>query len=89
MIERKSYAKVNIFLKIAGKRENYHEIVSRFVLVDNLYDVVRFEKEFHAFIESKYSTLITDLKAKQKIDDDIKEVLETAINEFKTIFKAD
>mgnify|MGYP005989171393 CR=1 FL=1 len=52
-------------------------------------DVVRFETEFHAFIESKYSSLITDLNAKKKIDDDIKEVLETAINEFKTIFKAD
>jgi len=52
-------------------------------------DIVRFETEFHAFIESKYSSLITDLNAKKKIDDDIKEVLETAINEFKTIFKAD
>ena len=52
-------------------------------------DVVRFENEFHEFIESKYSSLITDLNAKKKIDDDIKEVLETAINEFKTIFKAD
>jgi F-type H+-transporting ATPase subunit alpha len=52
-------------------------------------DVVRFEKEFHEFIESKYSSLITDLNTKKKIDDDIKEVLETAINEFKTIFKAD
>jgi len=52
-------------------------------------DVVRFEKEFHDFIESKYSNIITDLNAKKKIDDDIKEVLETAINEFKTIFKAD
>ncbi|MEA3383235.1 MAG: F0F1 ATP synthase subunit alpha [Campylobacterota bacterium] len=52
-------------------------------------DVVRFETEFHEFIESKYSSLITDLNAKKKIDDDIKEVLETAINEFKTIFKAD
>jgi len=52
-------------------------------------DVVRFETEFHDFIESKYSSLITDLNAKKKIDDDIKEVLETAINEFKTIFKAD
>ena len=52
-------------------------------------DVVRFEKEFHEFIESKYSSLITDLNAKKKVDDDIKEVLETAINEFKTIFKAD
>jgi 4-diphosphocytidyl-2C-methyl-D-erythritol kinase len=30
MIE-KSYAKVNIFLKISNKREQYHELVSRFV----------------------------------------------------------
>jgi len=52
-------------------------------------EVVRFETEFHEFIESKYSSLITDLNAKKKVDDDIKEVLETAINEFKTIFKAD
>ncbi len=52
-------------------------------------DVVKFENEFHEFIESKYSSLLTDLNAKKKIDDDIKEVLETAINEFKTIFKAD
>lgn len=39
----KSYAKVNIFLKIAGKRENYHELVSRFVRVHSLYDVISFE----------------------------------------------
>ena len=52
-------------------------------------DVVRFEEEFHAFIESKYPNIISDLNAKKKVDDDIKEVLETAINEFKTIFKAD
>ena len=51
-------------------------------------DIVKFEKEFHEFVESKYSGLITDLAAKKKVDDDIKEVLETAINEFKTIFKA-
>ncbi|RXJ87412.1 4-(cytidine 5'-diphospho)-2-C-methyl-D-erythritol kinase [Arcobacter sp. CECT 8985] len=38
----KSYAKVNIFLKIAGKRDHYHEIVSRFVRVKNLYDTIRF-----------------------------------------------
>jgi F-type H+/Na+-transporting ATPase subunit alpha len=52
-------------------------------------DVVKFEKEFHEFIESKYPNIITDLNAKKKIDDDIKEVLETAINEFKTIFNAE
>ena len=43
MIE-KSYAKVNIFLKIADKRENYHELVSRFVRVHNLYDIMSFVK---------------------------------------------
>jgi len=44
MIEmsEKSYAKVNIFLKIADKRENYHELVSRFVRVHNLYDTVSY-----------------------------------------------
>ena len=41
---RRSYAKVNIFLKIAGKRGDYHELVSRFVRVKNLYDTVRFVK---------------------------------------------
>ena len=51
-------------------------------------DMVRFENEFHDFIDSKYSSLLTDLKAKKKVDDDIKGVLEAAINEFKTIFKA-
>ena len=40
----KSYAKVNIFLKIADKRDNYHELVSRFVRVHNLYDIVSFVK---------------------------------------------
>jgi F-type H+-transporting ATPase subunit alpha len=59
--------------------------------IDNIepQDVVRYEKEFHEFIESKYSNIISDLDAKKKIDDDIKDVLETAINEFNTIFKAD
>jgi 4-diphosphocytidyl-2-C-methyl-D-erythritol kinase len=41
---QKSYAKVNIFLKITGKRDNYHELVSRFVRVKNLYDIISFEK---------------------------------------------
>ncbi len=41
---QKSYAKVNIFLKIADKRENYHELVSRFVRVHNLYDEMSFTK---------------------------------------------
>lgn len=38
----RAYAKVNIFLKITGKRDNYHEIVSRFVRVNSLYDELSF-----------------------------------------------
>ena len=38
----KSYAKVNIFLKITGKRGNYHEIISRFMLVKNYFDEIHF-----------------------------------------------
>ncbi len=46
----KAYAKVNIFLKITGKRGAYHEIVSRFMKVENLYDELSFTpKEFEYF----------------------------------------
>ncbi len=38
----KAFAKVNIFLKIVGTRGNYHEILSRFMLVDSLYDTLSF-----------------------------------------------
>lgn len=38
----KAYAKVNIFLKITGVRDNYHEIISRFMRVQNLYDELSF-----------------------------------------------
>ncbi|MDY0116158.1 MAG: 4-(cytidine 5'-diphospho)-2-C-methyl-D-erythritol kinase [Sulfurimonadaceae bacterium] len=38
----KAHAKVNIFLKITGKREGYHEILSRFMKVDDLYDTLCF-----------------------------------------------
>jgi 4-diphosphocytidyl-2-C-methyl-D-erythritol kinase len=42
MIE-KAHAKVNIFLKIVGTREEYHELLSRFVRVENLYDTISFK----------------------------------------------
>jgi len=38
----KAHAKVNIFLKITGKRGEYHEILSRFMRVQNLYDELSF-----------------------------------------------
>ena len=54
-VSKKSYAKVNIFLKIAGKRDNYHLLVSRFARVKNLYDTVE-------FIEGSYDTFILEGK---------------------------
>lgn len=41
----KSYAKVNIFLKITGKRSQYHELASRFARVHNLFDELAFLPE--------------------------------------------
>ncbi len=38
----KAYAKVNIFLKITGTRGDYHEIISRFMRVQTLYDELSF-----------------------------------------------
>jgi len=42
MKKYKAYAKVNIFLKITGMRDEYHEIISRFMRVENLYDELSF-----------------------------------------------
>ena len=45
-MQAKSYAKVNIFLKITGIKEHnnttYHTLNSRFALVKNLYDTIEF-----------------------------------------------
>jgi 4-diphosphocytidyl-2-C-methyl-D-erythritol kinase len=41
----KAYAKVNTFLKITGLRGDYHEIISRFMRVDDLYDELSFAKK--------------------------------------------
>jgi F-type H+-transporting ATPase subunit alpha len=51
-------------------------------------DVVKFEQEFHAYIEQKYSNILDDISAKLKIDDEIEANLKAAIEEFKTVFTA-
>lgn len=42
MTQYRAYAKVNIFLKITGKRDTYHTITSRFMRVSSLYDTLWF-----------------------------------------------
>ncbi|RUM65643.1 MAG: 4-(cytidine 5'-diphospho)-2-C-methyl-D-erythritol kinase [Sulfurimonas sp.] len=39
----KAVAKVNIFLKITGTRGAYHEIISRFMRIESLYDTITFK----------------------------------------------
>ncbi|MEA3289720.1 MAG: 4-(cytidine 5'-diphospho)-2-C-methyl-D-erythritol kinase [Campylobacterota bacterium] len=81
---KKSYAKVNIFLKIAGKRDSYHELVSRFVRVKNLYDVVSFEKgNFTEFTlegdfgcETKQNTIYKAYLKLLEINENIEELFE-------------
>lgn len=53
-----SYPKVNLFLKIVGTRENYHEINSRFCLVKNIFDTITFvekQKNDTSFLEGVFS----------------------------------
>jgi len=50
--------------------------------------VKRFETEFHSFIEQRYASLLQTIREKKIIDDALKAQLETAIKEFKAIFKA-
>jgi len=40
-----SYPKVNLFLKITGFKDGYHQIISRFLLVENIHDVIEFRKK--------------------------------------------
>lgn len=41
----KSFAKVNIYLKIVGIRDNYHLISSRFMVVESLFDTMTFKEK--------------------------------------------
>lgn len=58
----KAHAKVNIFLKITGMRGNYHEIISRFMRVDSLYDELWFAPK----IGSDYFEIIGDFSCTTK-----------------------
>ncbi len=44
-MKRHAPAKINIFLKIIGRRGGYHEIRSRFIRVDQLFDTLYFRKK--------------------------------------------
>ena len=89
----KSYAKVNIFLKVTGKRGSYHEIVSRFCLLNNLYDVLYFQpKDNEEFVidgdfscDVKSNTIFKAYIALRKYTKSILSIKTTAISNIKQI----
>jgi len=60
----KAFAKVNIFLKITGTRDNYHKIISRFMKVTNLYDELSFVRKNSLQSLKKEFTIIGDFSCK-------------------------
>lgn len=50
-------------------------------------DVRRFEKELVEFIEAKYGKILSSIREKKQLDDEIKRDLKTAFKEFKAIFR--
>ena len=60
MKKYKAFAKVNIFLKITGTRENYHEIASRFMQVPDLYDELFFISKEHVVSTANEFKIIGD-----------------------------
>jgi len=64
MKKYKAFAKVNIFLKITGVRGEYHEIVSRFMRVENLYDELSFVKKEMTDAKANEFKIIGDFSCK-------------------------
>lgn len=56
----KAYAKINIFLKIIGVKNGYHELKSRFIIFPEIYDEI-------SFISRKSEDLIFDDKIENNI----------------------
>jgi F-type H+-transporting ATPase subunit alpha len=51
-------------------------------------DVKKFEQELLRFAQSKHPALLTDIATKKQLDDDLKERIKAAIEEFKKTFTA-
>ena len=68
----KSFAKINVFLKVVGTRGNYHEILSRFVLCEQLFDEIYFERSNSFAIECDNKEIKDNII--QKAIDELKRV---------------
>lgn len=77
----KSFAKINVFLKVVGTRGNYHEILSRFVLCEQLFDEIYFKKSNSFAIECDNKE-IKDNIIQKAIDELKKAGLSNELDEF-------
>jgi F-type H+/Na+-transporting ATPase subunit alpha len=50
--------------------------------------VVRWEKEFLEFLETKHSSLTSDIETKKALDDELKKRIEEVIKAFNSAFQA-
>lgn len=66
MKKYQAYAKVNIFLKVTGKRDGYHEIVSRFMKVNDLYDELSFVSKENVQAKTNEFKIIGDFDCETK-----------------------
>ncbi len=49
-------------------------------------DVVKFEKEFTSFLDTKHSAILDSIRNEKKITDETEELLKSALDEFKSTF---
>ena len=48
-MKKRAFAKVNIFLKIVGFKNGFHQLVSRFILIEDIFDEIEFKKSKDGF----------------------------------------
>ncbi|HOA81344.1 MAG TPA: F0F1 ATP synthase subunit alpha [Defluviitaleaceae bacterium] len=62
-------------------------VTKKYLMDIDVADIIRFEEEFLEFVDTKYSDIVDTLKAQRKIDSELENKIDSAINEFKKIFK--
>ena len=61
---------------------------NKYLLDVQVADIIRFEKEFFEFLDTKYPEIPNAIKEEKQISDETDAALKKAINEFKGQFKA-
>ncbi|MGP1560757.1 MAG: F0F1 ATP synthase subunit alpha [Helicobacteraceae bacterium] len=51
--------------------------------------IQKFESDLYPFLEAKYTSILEDIRTKQKIDNDTEEMIKKALEDFLTVFNAD